>query len=1385
MGLQKGTRGALNYSKWLTTGDISSYYSDKTSQYCGYATVFRVANGVLTNPIITEPETDNDYTDNYKKFGSHETRGIYPAQGSNFADYDKYSSGATNTDYTLMPQKNDASKGGPFNIDKLGSTYASGTGLENVAGLRSNAVKTCRDAFEIIDPKVTRNFLFSTSDLYPDSMTRTNHIGNVERDFVDYNIMLKSEPSQVKSSISHYKYAGKLNNLQLSDDSYETAIINSSTIKTNQMKRMGIMRLTEMTLDWHFNEIDPEQAPEFQKNNIPYFKYSRYQKLKLNALDVTGIATDSVTNDKMTLSGPPAANGWAVGDYVYYQDGSFLGIIKSLNASPDYMICKDSLGNNVAWNKVGGAHPTSGDLYQIDKGAANNSAYYNYFISGRNGDDSFSNFSAESAKRGTSSNKNWYSTPRDLNMLQAAVFNGYGSTEENSLGSTDAEGYGFDSDTAFKKYFLRKMDFSVQSSFNGWLNHITLPPVLEGYTIEKLFKSGGSGTRTWVYRSGGADYTSGTTFQVNGITRASGSLTAGDRIYTENGEFVGTYVNNDGATYPTITIAENINTTIGKLYADNSHSANDDGTILCLGGNKLTSSTDSAEIEYDGKAKALGCQNGGGGHALSPKEIIPSFADGQTSSTIPTQEFIHPSRVLESIGNFILDTSKPNPYAQMRAVFLSRHGIEGSGDNDNGKPQAAAGMSTKTIGTEGNSTDFTEAQQKQKALNIKIGSKKNESVKDYAPAVIGLRLEDTSDAVESTGTKRYRGEFGKFKIKKDDDGEVSRNRGKDNGEKTICDGVELVLKPLFNTENATKSGVTELGKSIRKIRINPATDTKMGWISFAPNLTGCYLVSTESRHFLNNNMGVNSDNAFTSPIQDHIPKQICYIMSHEIIRTGSTIFHDFMIDNMNSSTTANNYRIMRPNQVCFWPESDHSNVDLYVMDKGNTKYPRRKEMYKGIPLFRYFEDGWKTWDLGESDYGESIQSMYVIVNTDHTSTESYLVPRDTSHTHHSKLFGDGKTFEDRETYDMYLNDGVSQQRQSMKVYEFNGRYTKLEFSEPFNSTYAGVVSLGEVFTLETATPISLKNPKTASIGTTVAVGLESEQIINDILEENDITYTTSTITYPYFTAPNIQGADLYNSAKLLAGFKDKELVIDKKELKLISKNDSSRYTNIVINQDNTDIKVMEISKSDSGFDEYNEIIVYGRGVKAVKRNMESIREVGKKTYEEFDTNLDNQADVDKRAISLMNFYNDNKERITIKLINKNVEWIKSGDIITIDYPDEHIRRNHYMVYEIRHTTLGTLEIEAGAYDKSLDSRLAEIIVQNKKIASYLRSDRFKSSAVDTNFFEKFKIKPIKLIARKTTVAGHTALGLSTTLGFATLLRAGTRTTTEILDEDLI
>jgi len=68
--------------------------------------------------------------------------------------------------------------------------------------------------------------------------------------------------------------------------------------------------------------------------------------------------------------------------------------------------------------------------------------------------------------------------------------------------------------------------------------------------------------------------------------------------------------------------------------------------------------------------------------------------------------------------------------------------------------------------------------------------------------------------------------------------------------------------------------------------------------------------------------------------------------------------------------------------------------------------------------------------------------------------------------------------------------------------------------------------------------------------------------------------------------------------------------------------------------------------------------------------------------------------------------------------------------------------------------------------------------------SFLRGDNFKSPTLTYNEIDTIKLKPIQLIATKSTVTGHTPLSLSTTLGFGTLLKIGTRTTTEVLREDL-
>ena len=195
----------------------------------------------------------------------------------------------------------------------------------------------------------------------------------------------------------------------------------------------------------------------------------------------------------------------------------------------------------------------------------------------------------------------------------------------------------------------------------------------------------------------------------------------------------------------------------------------------------------------------------------------------------------------------------------------------------------------------------------------------------------------------------------------------------------------------------------------------------MRWLTYSPNLTGCYLASTIGSD-KDGNISPSTDNLFTHSTHDRRPKVISYIISHEINRTGSVVYHDFIIDNITSITRQNFYKIMRPNQVCFYPKSP-TEIQLYKYDYSYTKRADSDEMYESIPHLRYFEDGWKSDDVGETDYGEGIQSMYVLVNPDHCADENYLVPRGSDYNHLLSTFGTGKTFENG-SYDMLCNDGI-------------------------------------------------------------------------------------------------------------------------------------------------------------------------------------------------------------------------------------------------------------------------------------------------------------------------------------------------------------------------
>ena len=95
----------------------------------------------------------------------------------------------------------------------------------------------------------------------------------------------------------------------------------------------------------------------------------------------------------------------------------------------------------------------------------------------------------------------------------------------------------------------------------------------------------------------------------------------------------------------------------------------------------------------------------------------------------------------------------------------------------------------------------------------------------------------------------------------------------------------------------------------------------------------------------------------------------------------------------------------------------------------------------------------------------------------------------------------------------------------------------------------------------------------------------------------------------------------------------------------------------------------------------------------------------------------------------------------------------AGDIVTIDMPDEEIYNTPYMVLEMRYNAVGVGELELGQYEKNLSDRLAEILINNKRVASVLRGDRFKAPKEEIGFISTMKLKGIKLIGRKTGKTG--------------------------------
>jgi len=1212
--LQRGNLGSLYFMlKRLASGANKGIYSRNRGNTNAYAYAYK--SSFTTSTYNNNDRDIFNSTEKTKQF-SHESRGIFPANGSAYEDYEIRGDDSIPGLHQMAHYDSDGTDGdqdGPWDLDN------SNIG-DLLKGYKNNAISQMRDKWENIDPKMIRWFIFAGGDIWPDSMTRQHNLGYSARDLTDYSLIIKGETTKEKSNIKHSTYLGSLSRETIIDDSFETLPIKSASISGNEMKRVGLMRLKELTFDWHFNLLDTELPPDFRKDAVGYFSYVRFLSIKPTSfysaydqdVEITSVGNyhaarlvitpgNALGNETASSSG---AKVFSSNDLVYTSDGRYLGTVQSSTTSTITLAAAAKLIDGALY---------VGKLYKLLYTNNTNPSWRATNVSGRGGEDSLWDLDKPNIK--------------PLMPTQGAIIRGAHPNGGDSDNWDDNWGTG--------------ADLSISA--------IVMPPIF----------------------------------------------------------------------------------------------------------------TTGAQTDF-----------------LSPLNTTQNAID---TAGAQQQTAIHPSGLMNDLFN---ESAQVHVYRGCKAVIIGRYNIENKGEWK------------ANIGAVIDLGDTT--------------AKLNPGAADEWTFFYTNTQQKKWNGSAATDFNSQEVEFAQTKI----DGTAISASSPD----TIADGIHFALKPLLHvganigsSNTYTHANVHNPGTgtngAIRTLEFNMSTagNSDNHWLQYSPNLTGCYLVGTQAYQTYSSTLNSAGSGGFEGTWTDSTvgdigksavvsmegthPYKMHYIISHVVKTNGNGTIHYLTVDN--GQTMAQFYRVMQPAETCIWPNTP-SQIDLYKMSSSYTKRPDSDEMFGDIGHINLWENGYVKGKKDEHGYNEAVQSMYVLVDMDNTESDAeFIVPRT-----HSTVFGSSKRFEPNNSYDVLLHDGNSKHRKTMTVQSSTTNDCRLKFSGAFEKM-AGIVSIGEIFTVNTPTPNKIQRPEVANIASSVTICQEAEQIINDLLETENITYTKTSKTFPYFIAPDFRGTELYSAVEFLANFKNKRIVITPDGIKLRPDTETFDYVNIELNSKN-DIYISNITKNESLFDHFNEINVYGAGFKTTKRDRKSINKRGKRTLEEVDDTLKTQQEVNERASALMRIHGEDNYRIAITCGGVGLELIKPGDIITLDFPEHRITKGKYLVLELKQTMFGLIELEVGKYNKGLSERFAEIIQTQKKTSAYLRANKFKSQTDTTDFLESFGLKELRFIIRKTSPTGspftigfNYAIDTLTTggtntgapIGFNTSL--GTVDTTIELDEDLV
>ena len=592
-----------------------------------------------------------------------------------------------------------------------------------------------------------------------------------------------------------------------------------------------------------------------------------------------------------------------------------------------------------------------------------------------------------------------------------------------------------------------------------------------------------------------------------------------------------------------------------------------------------------------------------------------------------------------------------------------------------------------------------------------------------------------------------------------------------------ADGVFIGFKFRLNLDSSlgtvTKTTINmPNGDSAYQYKI---TGTEI--LDLVKDLTGCYLASEHVNEYSTGSAKNATYPANPQGINNSMPVELAYVLSHAIDRNTSTLTHIITVD---KNLAGKYYRVMQPNETTFYNFTPNR-IKLNTLSSEYTKIPFEDKTYQNTKDYLLLKGSGSGGNLVGASYtynneghNEAVLSMYVLVDPDMQALgvgRDEIVPR--THTSSYYVFADAANFYEK-NYSFCLSDGDTTHKTSAEFQYLgtnNGSY--VEFGEM--KTMKGIVSMSETFSVTTSKNVKIR-PKRAMIGSVVNVCSEAETILNDLLETNDIEYSFSdTNDYPLFLAPNYKSTDLFSSINYVLERKDKALIYENDAFSIRNKTNSTLNPKVFITDRNDKFQIGDFGKSDVLFDFFNEIIVYGDAHVSTKRNLRSIKARGKKTLEIDEPTIFTQQDADKRATELLRLHSRLNQKVTIEIGQKGISHLRAGDIISLELLRENIEKNQYIILEMEHGFSGFVKMQLGRFSKGLEDRFAELLISTRKNRTLLRPKELAEANENASFLDSIKINERRLVIQTRVSSGGSSfsIGFVEEIGFGVEMGFGT------------